>query len=302
MSPISCLRLCLLLPLLACVACSRPSLPFSRLAGLVTSRHLDEISGLAASHRHDDVLWAINDGGNRPRLYAISRRGRLLARFDTQGIRNIDWEDLASFTLRGRHYLLVADTGDNAGRRRDMLLHVFEEPAHLKNGALRPAWSIRARWPDGPRDCEAVAVDAAAGQILLISKKRVPPELFSLPLADPRGALVEARRIGRLSGIPQVSEALRRKDPTSARLFAQVTAADLSPDGSTLAVLTYGSVLFYRREGQEDWPEAVARPPEAHDVPLILQAEALGWSAGGAGLYATGESHPAPLFYLVPQG
>ncbi|TXH63984.1 MAG: hypothetical protein E6Q81_04905 [Thermomonas sp.] len=67
-------------------------------------------------------------------------------------------------------------------------------------------------------------------------------------------------------------------------------------------MLTYGSVLFYRREGQEDWPEAVARPPEAHDVPLILQAEALGWSAGGAGLYATGESHPAPLFYLVPQG
>ena len=65
-------------------------------------------------------------------------------------------------------------------------------------------------------------------------------------------------------------------------------------------MLTYGSVLFYRRLPREDWSTAVARAPEAHDVPLIPQAEALGWSAGGAGLYATGEFKPAPLFYLSP--
>ena len=48
--------------------------------------------------------------------------------------------------------------------------------------------------------------------------------------------------------------------------------------------------------------ETVARAPEAHLVPLIPQAEALAWSSGGGGLYATGEFSPAPLFYLVPQG
>ena len=67
-------------------------------------------------------------------------------------------------------------------------------------------------------------------------------------------------------------------------------------------MLTYGSVLFYRRVGDEGWGEAVARAPEAHDVPLIPQAEAIAWSSGGGGLYATGEFSPAPLFYLVPQG
>jgi hypothetical protein len=292
----------LLLALLAGVAaCSPPSLPFSRLAGLVTSGELDEISGLAASHVHEDVLWVHNDSGNPARLYAISRRGRLLARFDIRGAKNVDWEDLASFELDGRHYLLLADTGDNGGRRRDFALHVFEEPATLENGTLAPAWTIRARWPDGPRDCEAVAVDAAAGQVLLVSKKRVPPELFALPLANPRGAIREARRIGRLDGVPQVGEALRRKDPTLAALFSQVTAADVSPDRRTLAVLTYGSVLFYRSGEGESWADATTHAPETHDIPLIPQAEALGWSAGGAGLYATGESRPAPLFYLVPQ-
>lgn len=282
-------------------ACSAPSLPFSRLAGLVVDPELDEISGLAASHAHDDVLWMHNDSGNPARLYAINTRGRVLARFDVKGARNIDWEDLASFDLDGRHYLLLADTGDNGGQRREFWLHVFEEPATLANGTLRPAWSIPARWPDGPRDCEAVAVDPLRGQILLISKKRTPPELFTLPLADPHGAIREARRIGRLADVPQVSAQLQRRDPQMAALFSQVTAADISPDRKTLAVLTYGSVLFYRRGPNESWSDAVAHPPEAHDVPLIPQAEALGFSAGGAGLYATGESRPAPIFYLVPQ-
>jgi hypothetical protein len=77
--------------LLGVAACAPPSLPFSRLAGLITSGELDEISGLAASRRHEDVLWAINDGGNPARLMAINRRGRLLARFEVRGVRNIDW-------------------------------------------------------------------------------------------------------------------------------------------------------------------------------------------------------------------
>src|SRR5690606_30140285 len=228
------LRLPALAALFLCVAaCAPPPLPFARLAGLITSGELDEVSGLAASRRHGGVLWAINDGRNPARLFAITPRGRVLARFEVEGADNVDWEDLASFDLDGRHYLLVADTGDNGGLRRDFALHVFEEPAQLRNGSLRPAWSIRARWADGPRDCEAATVDAAGGKVLLVSKKREPPELFALPLADPRGEWREARRIGRLAGVPEADAELQRSDPKLARLSQLVTAADLSPDGRT---------------------------------------------------------------------
>ena len=48
---------------------------------------------------HEDVLWAVEDSGNPARLYAISRRGRVLARFKVEGAKNKDWEDLASFDL-----------------------------------------------------------------------------------------------------------------------------------------------------------------------------------------------------------
>lgn len=296
------LRLSILSALAACVlACAPAPLPFARLAGLITSKDLDEVSGFAASHAHEDVLWAINDSGNPARLYAISLRGKKLAQYEVEGAKNIDWEDLASFDLDGKHYLLVADTGDNGGLRKSITLYVFEEPAKLANATLRPAWTIRARWPDGPRDCEAVAVDAAAGKVLLVSKKRKPPELFVLPLADPGKVWREPRRIGRLAGVPAADVELQRSDPTMAKLFTQVTAADVSPDGRTLAVLTYGSVLFYRRQAGENWAAAVARDPEAHGVPLIPQAEALAWSAGGGGLYASGEFNPAPIFYLTPE-
>jgi len=279
--------------------CAASSLPFAQLSGLILDPELDEISGLAASHVRPDTLWVHNDGGNAPVLYAIGKRGGVLARFRIAGVANTDWEDLAAFDLEGRHYLLIADTGDNGGLRHSAQLHVVEEPTRFADGTLVPAWSIAFRWPDGPRDCEAVAVDAARGQVLLISKRHRPPELFVLPLRPARGLQV-ARRIAALAGIPPPDPDELRDHPRAARIRHQVTAADLSPDGRRLAVLTYTELLVYTRRLDEEWATAVARAPAVHALPWLPQAEALAWAPGGQALYATGEAMPAPLFYLNP--
>jgi hypothetical protein len=282
--------LCLLL-----AACGADDAPSSRLSGLLLDGALAETSGLAASRAHADVLWVVEDGGNPAKLHAVSRRGRRLASFGIAGVSNTDWEDLSAFEHAGHRYLLVADTGDNGGLRRTLLLHAIEEPARLQDGAtLRPAWSIAFRWPDGARDCEAVAVDAARAQVLLLSKKRRPPELFALPLVPDGDGVHTARRLGRLAGFPAAGVAL---DDT-ARLRAQVSAADVSPDGRTLAVLTYGGLLLYPRAAEGAWDKAAKRPPIRREVPWLHQPEALGWAADGRGLYATGEFSPAPLVYL----
>lgn len=291
-----------LLPLLCLtvllVACGRQ--PFARISGLLVDARLDEVSGMAASRAHADVLWMLDDGGNAANLYAVSRRGRKLATYTIAGAPNTDWEDLAAFELDGRHYLLIADTGDNGGLRRTLQLHVVEEPRDLRGGTLRPAWSIAFRWPDGARDCEAVAVDAARRQVLLVSKKRQPPELFALSLTPTRGQPQVALRIGLLAGVPTADARQRLADPAGARLVGQVTAADLSPDGRTLAVLTYQDLLLYRRAAKQDWAQAAAGMPWRHPVPWLPQAEALAWTASGGGLYASGEFSPAPLLYLTP--
>jgi hypothetical protein len=80
----------------------------------------------------------------------------------------------------------------------------------------------------------------------------------------------------------------------------QVTAADVSPDGRTLAVLTYRSVLLYPRRGSGSWSAAAASTPRVHSLTWLPQAEALAWAADGRGLYASGEHSPAPLLYLNP--
>ncbi|HEY5805737.1 MAG TPA: hypothetical protein VIT90_18830 [Lysobacter sp.] len=272
----------------------------THLAGVMLDPQLDEISGLAASRRHRDVLWMLDDGGNPERLFAVSTGGSRLATLRVEGVTKTDWEDLAAFELDGRNYLLIADTGDNGGLRRSLQLHIVEEPARIENARLRPAWSIAFRWPDGARDCEAVAVDAENRQVLLISKRRQPPELFSLPL-QPRGkALQTAHRLGALAGVPQADANALRRNPQRARLDSQVTAADLSPDGRTLAVMTYRWLLLYKRHAREDWGQAIARAPRFEPLPWLPQAEALAWSRDGLHLYATGEFIPAPLYRITP--
>lgn len=271
----------------------------ARVSGLMLDSELREISGLAVSRRHPDTLWMHDDGGNPARLFAVGRDGERRATFRIEGVPKTDWEDIAAFRLDGRDYLLLADTGDNGGLRRTLQLHVIEEPSKRVNARLRPAWSIVFRWPDGARDCEAVAVDAASRQVLLVSKKRRPPELFVLPLERAEGVQV-ARRVGRLRMPAALSEEAGRDAATP--LAAQVTAADVAPDGRSLAAITYRHLLIWTRHEGEDWATAVSRPPVDRPLPWLPQAEALGWDRDGVHVYVSGEFIPAPLYRIRLDG
>jgi len=266
---------------------------------LLVDTQLSEISGLAVSRRHDGVLWLLDDGGNPARLFAINDNGDRLATVRVEGVTKTDWEDLAAFHMDGKDYLLIADTGDNGGLRRTLQLHVLEEPSRVENARVRPAWSIAFRWPDGPRDCEAVTVDVERGRILLVSKKRQPPELFSLPLQAARGVQT-ATLLGTLAGVPVASAAEKKQNARQARIRHQVTAADFSPDADTLAVMTYHELLLYRRQPDESWDRTITRPPRVRELPWLPQAEALGWTEDGRSLYVTGEFVPAPMYRITP--
>ena len=248
---------------------------------------------------HRSHVLDMLDGNAIRALVAINNDGDRLATLRVEGITKTDWEDLSAFRMDGKDYLLVADTGDNGGLRRTLQLHVIEEPSEVENARVHPAWSIAFRWPDGPRDCEAVTVDPVGRRILLVSKKRQPPELFELPLAPAHGVQT-ARLIGHLAGVPVSSPEERKQNVRQARIRHQVTAADLSPDGRTLAVMTYQELLLYRREPGEGWARTVSRPPRVRELPWLPQAEALGWSPDGRSLYATGEFIPAPMYRITP--
>jgi hypothetical protein len=295
--------LTLLLPLLGSAAplwaaTAAPSTPAPVISGVMADARLSETSGLAASRARPGSFWVNNDSGHAPELHLMSAAGTRLASITVEGVRNVDWEDLAAFDLEGKRYLLVADTGDNGGLRRTLELVVIEEPAVVTDGMrVTPAWTLRFRWPDGARDCEAVAVDAAAGEVLLVSKKRVPPELFRVALRPAREGLQTARRVGRLRGIAQPSAAELTQNPVYGRYRSQVTAADLSPDGRTLAVLNYQAVYLYRRGSGAGWSGALSNPRRL-DFAWMPQAEAMGYSLDGRQLWVAGEQRPSPLIHF----
>ena len=272
------------------------------LSGLLTDPELDELSGLAASRVKPDVLWGLNDGGNLADLIAITPDARHLATLHVKGVGNIAWEDLDGFTLDGKHYLMIADTGDNGGMRDVLSLHFIEEPAKIVDGmSVEPSWTTRFRWPDGARDCEASAVDAASGEVLLVSKKRVPPELFRLPLKPAGDGVQTAELVGLLNGIPQPSAEQLAKNPVYGRYRSQVSAADLSPNGRVLAVMNYHAVYFFIRDKGQAWQAALKQPPQELNFPWLPQAEAIAFSNDSSTLYIGSEQTRVPLlkFSLV---
>jgi len=271
----------------------------SRVAALINDPELAEISGLAVSRQHPGVFWVHNDSGDPAALYAINAKGERLATIRVTGAANIDWEDIAAFSLNGTHYLLIADTGDNGGIRQTLQLHVLPEPGRIVDQVMTPAWSIAFRWPDGARDCEAVAVDAARGQILLVGKKRVPPDLLSVPLRPRTRELQVARWLGTLAGIAQPTPEDLTLNPVYGRYRSQITAADISPDGHRLAVLNYRAIYVYARPGKTTWAEATAHPGTELNYPWLAQAEALGWDPGGTALWISSERRPTPLLWVA---
>lgn len=271
--------------------------PDIALKALITDPRLAEISGMAASRQHPGIFWVHNDGDNAAELYAIDARGEHQATLRIAGLRNVDWEDLAAFEWEGKHYLLVADVGDNGGLRRELPLRVIEEPSELADARVPVAWTVRFRWPDGPRDCESVAVDAREGAVYLVSKKRVPPELFRVGLLPTTGRVQIARRVGKLAGIEQPTVDDLRRNPVYGRYRSQITAADISADGSQFAALNYRRVYVWSRDAA-GWGQAVTQPPRVLQFPWIPQAEALTFDRDGQSLWISSERLPAPLLRL----
>jgi hypothetical protein len=262
-----------------------------------------EASGLAPSRRTDDLLWTHNDSGGEPVLFGLATDGSVRGAIHVEGVRNTDWEELASFELDGQAMLLIADTGNNFATRSICVLHVVPEPdpSQLAPGrfiVVKPSYSIHFVFEDGARDCEAVAVDPEERAIYLLSKRDVPARLYRLPLqAASEAAPAAARLVGTVPHLPQPVGLQRMVPSPLFGLRGQPTAMDFANDGRSALVLLYGGpVLFLRREN-ESWADALAREPIALPAFKLPQAEAACFSRDQRSFYVTSEQKPELLRY-----
>lgn len=270
-------------------------------AGTMEPPPRHETSGIAFSRRSPDILWVHDDSGGQPILYAMTPDGKDAGAIRLRGVKNDDWEDVAAFERDGKAWLLVADTGDNAGRRPQVMLHLVEEPARdqLSTGkaiTVTPTWTMRLTYEDGPRDCESVAVDVAGRSIYLLSKRDDTPRLYrvDLPATRPSNTVVVARRVGLVPNLPEPSAAEMLMRGRLGKRRSEVTAMDFSSDGTLAAVLTYGGGLLFERKNGEPWSEALAREPVNLPISGLVQGEAICFTPDGKSIYIASEG-PQPL-------
>jgi hypothetical protein len=270
------------------------------LQGTIANRKAGEASGLAASRANPGVLWVVNDSENEPLLFAVGPRGEDLGSVRVIGAENRDWEDLAAFVMDGRPYLMIADVGDNNGRRTDVVLYVLADPQmedrRLPSGA-DVHWQMRLRFPDGPLDCEAVAVDPDARRVYLISKRTRPPVLFATALNPTRGnEVVTVQPLAELANLEKSHEGLPPTGPLSTLFGSQPTAMDISPDGRQALVLTYRGLWLFQRPANMTWTQALQSTPVFVMLPPLKQAEGACFDTQSAAVFVTSEGRSAPLY------
>ena len=282
-----------------------PSAPAADTLGAFEHSALTESSGLAASPTHPGVLWTHNDSGDKPRIFASTLEGRHLAVVTISGADARDWEDLAAFTMNGKAYLLAADTGDNYSRRKICTLYVIEEPVldlRQKDVELTqpPEWRQTFTYEGGPRNCEAVAVDARGRQILLLSKQDLPAVLFTLAL-EPNPATDEpmvARPLAPVD-LPQPGPQDLLEDPVYGKYRSQPTALDISPNSRRALVVTYKDAYIFHRPQGVSWQQAFSGGFTRIMLPKRRQGESGCFTIDGRAIVIGTEGRPSTLWRIA---
>lgn len=261
--------------------------------GSIAAAPLIEVSGIAASHRHDGVLWVHNDSGSGPVLYAVGADGADLGAYTVEGAMAIDWEDIAVGPADGDEpgggsAIYIADIGDNGEARADLRIIRVDEPDAAPNGALGSltgAVSLSITYPGGPADAETLLVDPATGDLVIVTKSLLGASrvlaIGSTAWDAAGGAPITAEDLGTIQieadfSLPGLPGTL-------------VTGGDVAPDGSFVLLRTYQSVLAFARPPGTPLGAALFGAPCLAPSPVEPQGEAIAITANGSSYVTASE-------------
>ncbi|WOJ96879.1 hypothetical protein R0137_16775 [Congregibacter brevis] len=257
---------------------------------------LPEASGLAVSGVDSRRLWLINDSGGRSELVALGLDDNRFLRVNVLDTPNRDWEDLETFDYKGTPWILVADVGDNAARRQYVSLYFFPEPS-VEDTEVKVQTTIELSYPGGPRDVESVAVDPRTNTLYLLSKREALPKLFALtlPALDKAEAYqLQATLVGEVRSIPAPTVEELQRFSKYGKFRSQPTGMAHVPDGSGIALLTYGNTYFAALNEERDWLAALNESLCPVPRPELKQAESIAADTQGR-FYVTSEGRSAPV-------
>lgn len=257
--------------------------------GTFSASPLSEVSGMVKSRSYPNTYWVVNDSRNDARLFAVDNEGNNIiptfSRFSYYGeeaeegkeqwegfnvlyAENIDWE-----TMTGDdNYLYVGDVGNNFNNRRDLKVYLLSEidPTASTQSAVIKALPVR--YPDQSEfpaltspHFDSEAMFNADGKLYFITKN-----------SNGRGSFEPGANLYRLdTDFTDQDNVLTLVDSHPDLLDA--TGAELSPDGQTLAVVSYETLWLFERPVEGDqWLSSKAMR-YALDTRTVDQVETVIW-------------------------
>lgn len=241
----------------AAPASAQKELPWTEVCRF-DDRRLTEISGMAASLMHENVVWVHNDSSDAARLYALDLQTcDTVSELRLRGVQARDFEGLASTrNARGRAALWVGDIGDNRDSWPSVTLHRVWEPKTLGTRS-RPVKSWDFTYPDRPHNAETLMVSGRS--VWVATWQLATGGVYSVPL---RRTVASAERLDDVGPL--------------------TTDGSIHPDERGYVLRDYLDVHFY-----------VGLPPgrkvATFALPRQVQGEAITWTSDGTGLLIASE-------------
>ena len=194
---------------------------------------LKEVSGMETTG--DGNLWVIQDSGNKDHIYKVDQKAQIIKSIKIDHAKNEDWEEL---TTDSHGNLYIGDFGNNANARKDLVIYKIDSAQLAKKEPN--AKKITFKYPEQkefPPQKDSLYFDTEGffhweNNFYIFTKNRTRPYsgktlIYRVPdnEGDYKAELLESLYL--------CGEQNR----------CSVTGADISPDGKTIVLLSYG-LLF----------------------------------------------------------
>lgn len=196
---------------------------------------LNEISGTETTI-NSDLIWTLNDSGNKPKLYGITTNGKIKHELKIDA-KNNDWEDLST---DNQGNLYIGDTGNNDNARKNLSIlkvNATQLQSDKKINVERITFSYPDQFKFPPKkskrffDCEAFFWHN--NYLYLFTKSRSHKKygkttLYKIPATAGHH---QAQFLGEFY--------------TCDDLHCWITSADISPDGKKVVLLNHKSAWVF---------------------------------------------------------
>jgi hypothetical protein len=222
--------------------------------GIPPAEITPEISGMAISRDHKDVVWVHNDSGDGAKVYALSiTTGDLLSIADLPDVSSKDWEDMAIGPGPDKRfdYLYLADFGNNTRKKLEFWIHRSPEPVVVARPQFNAAKAVAkfvetftCTYPNPETavyDAETLLVDPDNGEITIVTKDH----------GENNGTSYIFRSNGPLSATETNTLIQVGSIDFGNGIRNRATGGDVSPDGRWVILRTYLHARLYpRKPGQ----------------------------------------------------